>query len=237
MSLGLVVAARERFVHVVVCLGLAAVALACAADPPTHFWTLSVHGASGDDRTSVLDSTVAILEQRAALFNGALRSSGAVQRIRHVRAMSDGRIEIGVSGANADEVDLSSLLAETEVQLRLLSYAGDPVGPVLVTNNDFEDMIPNSDAGEAGVMFELTRTAGDRLESATAEAVGSRMGVIMAGEVISDPVIQGPIGRRARINIPNMSEADVDRLILAVRWGLLPGPVVVDDRSSAPLDR
>ena len=58
----------------------------------------------------------------------------------------------------------------------------------------------------------------------------------MAGEVIADPVIRDPIGRRGEISLPGMSVADGDRLVLAVLSGTLPASVVVDERTDKPVD-
>ena len=227
---------KRRSASVSASLLLSALAAGCA-DPPTHFWILSVASTPAEGRSAVLDSTLTVLEKRADLLNDRLRDSGGSERVRHVRATPDGRIEVGVSGVHADELDLTSLLQNTEVQFQLLSEAGDLVGSPIISSNDFERVFPSGDAGEVAIMFELTRAAGSRLQSATGEAIGSRLAIVMAGEVIADPVIQDAIGRYGEINLPGTSVADRDRLISAVLSGLLPAPVVVDERSDTPVRR
>ncbi len=207
------------------------------ADPPTQFWLLSVAAGPTESGSAILDSTLAVLEQRADLLNDRLRDSGASQRVRYVHATADGRIEIGVSGAHADELDLTTLLQNLEVHLQLLSESGALVGQPIVSNNDFKHMIPVRDADEVTIQFELTRAAASRLQSVTAEAAGSRLALVMAGEVIADPVIRDPVGRYGQIELPGVSVADRDRLILAVRSGMLPAPVVVDERTDTPVGR
>ena len=88
--------------------------------------------------------------------------------------------------------------------------------------------------GDPQVNFELSQDAARRFETATRENLGRRMAILLDGEVISAPVIEGVIADQGVIH-GGFDVAAADDLSLKLRSGAIPTKIsIIEERTVGP---
>ncbi|MXW17604.1 MAG: protein translocase subunit SecD [Gemmatimonadetes bacterium] len=85
------------------------------------------------------------------------------------------------------------------------------------------------------VLFELNRLGGREFERVTRNAKDERIAIILDGEVVSAPVVEGVIRNRGSIKMQGSPMADAADLALVLRAGALPVPLsIMEERTVGP---
>ena len=85
------------------------------------------------------------------------------------------------------------------------------------------------------VLFELNRLGGRAFERVTMNAIDERIAIVLDGEVVSAPVVEGRIRNRGSINLRNAAMAEAADLALVLRAGALPAPLrIMEERTVGP---
>jgi preprotein translocase subunit SecD len=88
---------------------------------------------------------------------------------------------------------------------------------------------------QSQVAFELTSAASRAFEDATEASAGQSYAILLDGQVVSTPVVQGRLGNTGVIDLPTTPLEDARTLALVLGAGALPVPLaIVDDQAVGP---
>jgi preprotein translocase subunit SecD len=88
---------------------------------------------------------------------------------------------------------------------------------------------------QSQVSYQLTSGASRAFEDATAASAGQRYAIVLDGEVVSTPQVQGRLGNRGSIDLGGMPIEDARALAMVLRAGALPvSLVVIEDQAVGP---
>ncbi|MDT8368453.1 MAG: protein translocase subunit SecD [Longimicrobiales bacterium] len=117
---------------------------------------------------------------------------------------------------------------------RLYVLEEDP----FVTGDNLEDAIATRDVqiNEPIVTFEFNRTGGRQFGIVTGANIGNAIAIVLDGEVMSAPTVQGRITTRGQIELgPGTPMEEAADLALVLRAGALPVPLVImEERTVGP---
>ena len=105
---------------------------------------------------------------------------------------------------------------------------------VIVNENRLRDLKVVDAPDGAGVAFRFEPTAVKNLLSATAEAVGRKLAIIIDDRIVVDPVIRAPIASVQGEISGGMSRASAEELVALAPNGRLDGAVAIVSRAPAP---
>jgi preprotein translocase subunit SecD len=107
-----------------------------------------------------------------------------------------------------------------------------------ITGDNLEDATAARDMqfNEPIVNFEFNRAGGRQFGRVTATNIGNSIAIILDGEVVSAPTVQGRIGARGQIEMgPGTPMEEAADLALVLRAGALPAPLVImEERTVGP---
>lgn len=153
-----------------------------------------------------------------------IQTDGAAQRLVQLTAES----AEATAEATAESTPQLGLLPLPE-PTGLLNPNTEAPFEVVLTGDIFEnlsDIETDETSGTPIIVFTLTEEAAEIMQEHTSTHIGEGLGIVLDGEVISVPIIQGEISAEGVLFFPAEDQETMANLLVALRGGYLPYPLI-----------